>query len=87
MPTNLRRLLGDSVSVVFWFLAAKRYGVAHRSASVSGGLQKPVGKQGHHGEVAVSVTGGQELAAAAEAVALRKVPRTFLDYSDFTRRG
>ena len=40
-------------------------------------MQKPVGGQGHQGEVAVSVSGGQELLAAAEVVALEK-PSTFL---------
>ena len=44
---------------------------------MSGGLQKPVGGQGNHGEVAVSVSGGQELVAAAEVVALAN-PSKFL---------
>ena len=44
---------------------------------MSGGLQKPVGGHGNHGEVAVSVSGGQELVAAA-VVALAN-PSTVLE--------
>ena len=36
---------------------------------MSGGLQKPVGKHGNHGEVALSVSGGHVLVAAAVALA------------------
>ena len=40
-------------------------------------MQKPVGGHGHHGDVAVSVSGGQELVAVAEVVAVAK-PSTLL---------
>ena len=44
---------------------------AHRSSSVIGTvMQKVPGTQGPHGEVAVSVIGGHELAAVADEVSL-----------------
>jgi hypothetical protein len=44
---------------------------------VSGGLQNPVGGQGNHGEVAVSVSGGQELVVAA-AVAEKRDSKSLI---------
>ncbi len=50
-------------------------------------MQKTPGAQGAHGElVEVSVTGGQELAAAAETVGVG-MPLEVVDHGDFTWRG
>lgn len=78
MPTNLEGDYSATPCCCCSFLVpgGEALCFAHRSASVSGGLQKPVGGQGNHGEVAVNVSGGQELVAAAVALVN---PSKFLD--------